>query len=101
MLFAFFNMKIATLNELAAAMNLDKTQFANLLPQLPFDDKRIAAVMNLTVIQIRNLRKVARDNLRRRLDGKTKRKRTANRTEIFNFGDEDQNGTEIKSKFLN
>lgn len=101
MLFSFFNARIAALDELAEAMNLDKTQFVKLLPQLPFDDKRIATAMNLTVKQIGNLRKVARDNLRRRLDGKAKRNRAAEITEIFNFTGEDESGTAITSEFLN
>ncbi len=101
MLFAFFNTRIAALGELAEAMNLDKTQFAELLPQLPFDDRRIAAAMNLTVKQIGNLRKVARDNLRRRLDGKSKRNRAAKAAEIFNFTGEDENGAALSGEFLN
>ena len=101
MLFSFFNARIADLDELAATINLDKTQFVKLLPQLPFDDKRIATAMNLTVKQIGNLRKVARDNLRRRLDGKAKRTRPAEETEIFNFISEDESGAVITSEFLN
>jgi len=101
MLFSFFNTRIAALDELAEAMNLDKTQFVKLLPQLPFDDNRIAAAMNLTVKQIGNLRKVARDNLRRRLDGKAKRNRAAEVTEIFNFTGEDESGAVITGEFLN
>ena len=101
MLFSFFNTRIATLDELAEAMNLDKTQFIKLLPQLPFDDKRIATAMNLTVKQIGNLRKVARENLRRCLDGKAKRTRTAEEMEIFNFTGDDESGTAITSEFLN
>jgi hypothetical protein len=49
MLYTFFNTGLAALDELAEAMNLTKAQFALLLPLLPFDDKQIAAVMNLTV----------------------------------------------------
>ncbi len=101
MLFSFFNTRIATLAELAEAMNLDKTQFVKLLPQLPFDDKRIAAAMNLTVKQIGNLRKVARDNLHRRLNGKAKRNRAAEETEIFNFTREDEIDAAIPGEFLN
>ena len=101
MLFAFFNARIAALAELAEAMNLTLAQFAELLPRLPFDDGKIAAAMNLTVRQIGNLRKAARDNLRRRLDGKAKRKSAAAETEIYTFIGEDEDGAAAASEFLN
>jgi hypothetical protein len=102
MLYTFFNTRIAALGELAEAMNLTKAQFAVLLPLLPFDDKKIAAVMNLTIKQIGNLRKAARDNLRRRLDGRAKRKSAAaEKTEIYTFTGEDEDGAATAGEFLN
>ena len=101
MLYSFFNTKIAALDELAEAMNLNKAQFVRLLPQLPFDDKKIAAAMNLTVKQIGNLRKTARDNLRRRLDGKAKRKSAADATQIYTFIGDDEDGAALTNEFLN
>ncbi len=99
MLFSFFNARIAALNELAEAMNLTKAQFARLLPLLPFDDKKIAAAMNLTVKQIGNLRKAARDNLRRRLNGTARRKSAAAEMETFIFTGGDEDGA--ANEFLN
>lgn len=79
MLVMFFNFKIATLREIAQAMNLSVEECAEILPQMPMEDKTIAERMNLTAKQVANLRKVARENLRRRLAGKAKRKKIIHR----------------------
>lgn len=76
MLFMFFNHKIASLREISEAMNLSLEDCAKVFPFLPLEDKAIAEKMNLTAKQVGNLRKVARENLRRRLAGKPKRQRT-------------------------
>ena len=73
MLFMIFNARIATLDEIAEAMNLSLEDFAKLLPLLPLEDKVIAERMNLTIKRIGDLRKAARENLLRRLAGKPKR----------------------------
>ena len=73
MLLMFFNTKIASLHEIAGAMNLNFKDCAVILPQLPLTDKIIAEKMKLTAKQIANLRKVARENLRRRIQGIPKR----------------------------
>jgi hypothetical protein len=101
MVLSFFNTRIAALDELAGAMNLTKAQFVKLLPQLPFEDKKIAAAMNLNVKQIGNLRKTARDNLRRRLDGKTRRAMKTEETEIYSFIGDDEDGAAMANEFLN
>ena len=75
MVLVFFNSKIATLREIADALDLSFEECAKILPQLPMTDKMIAERMNLTAKQVGNLRKVARENLRRRLAGKPKRKK--------------------------
>jgi DNA-directed RNA polymerase specialized sigma24 family protein len=75
MLFVFYNAKIAALRELAGAMNLSPEECAKILPLLPLDDKTIAEKMGLTTKQVGNLRKIARENLRRRLAGKLKRQK--------------------------
>lgn len=75
MLFVFFNSGIANLKQIAAAMSLDGEEFSKVLPLLPFDDRTIADRMGITTKQVANLRKVARDNLRRRLAGKPRRNR--------------------------
>ncbi len=74
MLFMFYNAKIASMKEICAALDLSLEEFASLLPMLPLGDKAIAERMKLTAKKVSNLRKVARENLRRRLDGKPKRK---------------------------
>ena len=73
MLLMFFNLRIASLREISAAMNLSPEECARIFPFLPMDDKTIAEKMKLTAKQVSNLRKVARENLRRRFAGKTKR----------------------------
>lgn len=73
MLFMFFNTNIATLRDLSVAMNLSPEECAKILPELPLDDKTIGERMNLTAKQVANLRKVARENLQRRIAGKPKR----------------------------
>lgn len=77
MLLMFFNLRIASLREISAAMNLSIEDCARVLPLLPMDDKTIAQRMSLSAKQISNLRKVARENLRRRLAGKPKRENRA------------------------
>ncbi|MCY7345407.1 MAG: hypothetical protein LH614_04230 [Pyrinomonadaceae bacterium] len=101
MLWSFFNARLAALDELAEAMNLTRTQFVKLLPQLPLDDKKIAAAMNLTVKRIGDLRKTARDNLHRRLDGKAQRKSAAETAEIFTFIGDDEDDAAMTGEFLN
>ena len=100
-LYWFFNTRVAELAELAEAMNLTRSQFVEMLPQLPLDDRRIAAAMNLTAKQIGNLRKVARDNLRRRLDGRARRNRAPEADLILNFAGENDGGVQAESEFLN
>ncbi len=75
MLFMFFNAGIASLREISEAMNLKPEECAKILPLLPLDDKTVAEKTGLTAKQVGNLRKVARENLRRRLDGKPKRRK--------------------------
>ncbi len=81
----WFESGIATLTELSAQFELDEESMAGLLPALPFSDKKIAKVLGMTddeaemlatrpEVKVSNLRKVARENLQRRRDGKEKRK---------------------------
>jgi len=76
MLFVFFNSRIAKLGDLAEALGLSPHECAGILPMLPLEDKVIAERMGITAKQVSNLRKVARENLRRRLAGKPSRKRS-------------------------
>jgi hypothetical protein len=81
----WFESGIATLAELAAQFELDEESMADLLPELPYTDKKIAEVLRIEEGQsngrvspeakVANLRKVARENLRRRRDGKERRRR--------------------------
>ena len=75
MLLMFFNAKIASLRKIGEAMNLSPQECAKILPLLPLNDQTIAEKMNLTARQVANLRKVARENLRRRLKGKPQREK--------------------------
>jgi DNA-directed RNA polymerase specialized sigma24 family protein len=60
---------IATLRQIAEALELPVERFAELWPRLPLDDATIAGLLGLTRQQIINLRKSARERLARRLKG--------------------------------
>ena len=71
----WFHCGIAKGAELAAAFEITLHEFYALLPELPWTDAKIAALLGLDSQQTSNQRRMARDNLRRRLEGKAKRKR--------------------------
>lgn len=75
MLTAFFDAGIAHMQDLERALSLPADEILALLPQLPLADKFLARRLQLTPQQVYNLRKSARDFLRRRLAGKQRRKR--------------------------
>jgi hypothetical protein len=60
---------VATLRQIADALELSAERFAELWPQLPLDDATIAGLLELTRQQVINLRKSARERLARRLKG--------------------------------
>ncbi|MEO6725925.1 MAG: hypothetical protein ABIP14_11580 [Blastocatellia bacterium] len=60
---------VATMRQLAAALEMPIERFAELWNQLPLDDATIAGLFNLTRQQIINARKAARERLARRLRG--------------------------------
>jgi len=60
---------VATLRQIADALELSAEQFAELWPQLPLDDATIGRLLELTRQQVINLRKSARERLARRLKG--------------------------------
>jgi DNA-directed RNA polymerase specialized sigma24 family protein len=60
---------VATMRQLAAALEMPVEQFAELWNQLPLDDATIAGLFNLTRQQIINARKAGRERLARRLRG--------------------------------
>jgi len=60
---------VATLRQIADALELPAERFAELWPQLPLDDATIAALLEMTRQQVINLRKSARERLARRLKG--------------------------------
>lgn len=97
MLFVFFNAKIAPLKEISVAMNLSLEECAEILPLLPLEDKIIAEKMGLTVKRVGNLRQIARENLKRRLAGKPKRKKRTNETKIKD--EEKNNGNSLDPAF--
>ncbi len=64
---------IATLRQIAAALEMADEEFARLWPRLPLDDASIAGLLGVTRQQVINLRKCARERLARRMkasDGK-------------------------------
>jgi DNA-directed RNA polymerase specialized sigma24 family protein len=60
---------VATLRQIADALELSAERFAELWPQLPLDDTTIGGLLELTRQQVINLRKSARERLARRLKG--------------------------------
>ena len=60
---------IATVRQLAAALEIRAEDFAALWNELPLDDARIAELLNVERQQVINLRKSARERLTRRLRG--------------------------------
>ena len=60
---------IATLRELAAAVEMSAENFAGLLNELPLEDAKIAELLGLTRQQVINARKSGRERLTRRLKG--------------------------------
>jgi DNA-directed RNA polymerase specialized sigma24 family protein len=60
---------VATLRQIADALELSAERFAELWPQLPLDDVTIAGLLELKRQQVINLRKSARERLARRLKG--------------------------------
>jgi hypothetical protein len=65
----------ATFEQLAEALDLSAGALAEIWPELPMEDARIAGMLGLTRQQVINLRKAARDRLARRqrkADGNTR-----------------------------
>jgi hypothetical protein len=60
---------VATLRQIAEALEISAEQLAELWLQLPLGDATIAGLLNLTRQQVINLRKSARERLARRLKG--------------------------------
>lgn len=60
---------IATVRQLAAAVEMTAESFAQLWNELPLEDVRIAALLGLTRQQVINARKSGRERLTRRLKG--------------------------------
>lgn len=60
---------VATVEKIAAALEMRTERFAELWNHLPLDDNRIAEILGLTRQQVINLRKSARERLARRMKG--------------------------------
>ena len=58
---------IATVRQIAAALEMADEDFAGLWPRLPLDDASIAGLLGVTRQQVINLRKCARERLARRM----------------------------------
>jgi hypothetical protein len=62
-------MGIATLRQLAAALEMSAESLAETWNELPMEDSRIAELLGLTRQQVINARKSGRERLARRLKG--------------------------------
>jgi hypothetical protein len=60
--------RIATITEIAAALEFPAEEFAAMWHELPWEDNRIADYLGLTRQQVINLRQSARATLRRRMN---------------------------------
>jgi hypothetical protein len=60
---------VASLRQIAEALEISAERLAELWPQLPLDDATIAGLLDQTRQQVINLRKSARERLARRLKG--------------------------------
>ena len=60
---------VATVRQLAAAVEMTAESFAELWNKLPLEDATIAALLGLTRQQVINARKSGRERLTRRLKG--------------------------------
>jgi DNA-directed RNA polymerase specialized sigma24 family protein len=60
---------VATIRQIAEAVDMPADQLARIWPELPFDDARIAELFSITRQQVINLRKSARARLARRIAG--------------------------------
>ncbi len=58
---------VASVDEIADLVGLSANSFAGIWPDLPIEDLRIAAILGVSRQQVINLRKAARDRLRRRM----------------------------------
>ena len=58
---------IASLRQIAAALEMSDEDFASLWPRLPLDDASIGGLLGVTRQQVINLRKCARERLARRM----------------------------------
>ncbi|HYC59160.1 MAG TPA: sigma factor [Thermoanaerobaculia bacterium] len=65
----FVAVGIATLDEIAVAMEMSRAELRAIWNDLPFDDLRIATHLGVTRQQVINLRKSARERLARRMAG--------------------------------
>lgn len=59
--------RVASLDEIAEALEMTPEQFERFWPELPMNDLRIAGYLGATRQQVINLRKTARDRLNRRM----------------------------------
>jgi hypothetical protein len=65
----FPSLRIATLHQLAEALEMSTEKLAGMWNELPLEDARIAELLQLTRQQVINVRKAARKRLTRRLKG--------------------------------
>jgi RNA polymerase sigma factor (sigma-70 family) len=62
-------MGIASIRQIASVLSIPAEEFADLWGRLPLDDQTIAGRLGITRQQVINLRKSARERLRRRVEG--------------------------------
>jgi hypothetical protein len=73
---------IASQKEIAEMIELSDNEFSKLWNDLPLDDSRIAEMWSLTRQQVINLRKTARERLKRRMEKTESRRPKQNTDEV-------------------
>jgi len=58
---------VASIRQIGSTLAIDAQELADLWPELPLEDTRIAIILQLTRQQVINLRRTARERLLRRM----------------------------------
>jgi hypothetical protein len=58
---------VASIRQIGSTLSIDADRLAELWPELPLEDMRIAAILKMTRQQVINLRRTARERLQRRM----------------------------------
>jgi hypothetical protein len=69
MISSLVHTRVATIREIAEALDMSAEEFAAIWNDLPLSDKTISAMLGVRSQQVINMRKAARARLKRRMKG--------------------------------